>query len=156
MLVPYADQQKVNFLSSSGDTLRILVESIQEFDGGSCAECCENKREEFLTIALNGPDSAFAYVALMASTMQIGFVLSDVYLGLAVDATGSVVCDSTLATPSRCLDSLIVQGKVYKNIYQLDSGPRVTTAATPIRIFYQAEKGLLRIERNNGEILEVL
>ncbi len=155
-LLPYADQQEVRFLTSSGDTITTFSRNITEFDDGSCAECCIPTSTEYQTVKLLQGDSVLLYIGLIAGSAQVTFDFLNIFNILSLNsANGGVVCDSTLRFPVRCLDSLLVGGVVYKTVYQMDNTDTIPGTG-PQRMYYQVNKGVLRIERANGEIWEVL
>ncbi len=155
--LPYADAEELRFLSNTGDTLKTRVNYKQENIAVSCAECyCESVKNENRSFTLVNDDlSALAVIVADASFQpgQIDFIVGDDYLELPLSASGTFLCSNTQTTNITCYDSLAIQNQIYKNVFELESA---IPAATTLKIFYNTEKGVLRVEKKDGSFWDLL
>ncbi len=153
--VPYVDQQTLPFLKLNGDTVPVMISRAQFFQNESCAECyCLSTESEFQEINFSSAtDPSLLFLILKAEDPRLLFSNQDSGFELLVDDSESGVCDSTLVS---CLDSMIIQGKIYYNVYQLERRMTLLPNTNVLHVFYNAQKGVLRIEWNDGTTLDVL
>ncbi|MEO6039727.1 MAG: hypothetical protein ABIQ93_15040 [Saprospiraceae bacterium] len=156
-MVPYSDQQPVIFLKSGGDTVRVKVSRFQGFQNESCAECyCSSKESELQEFTFFSPSDTLLNLRLSAEDPRLIFFSHFESFILTVNASGTVLCDSTSLAPVYCLDSLLVRGVNYKNVYKLEPLVNSLPGEDVSRIFYQASKGVVRIDYSDGTSLEIL
>ncbi len=162
--LPYSDGQEVVFLSNTGDTLRTTVRFSSQMEPDNCAECfCKSTTWEIRSYTfLEGSANQVANIYADGSsgtgsgygTDKIEFFIGNGYFNLPVSSSGAFLCDTTLVSKITCHDSLIIQNQTHRNVFALEA-PNAPDTAT-FRILYNAEKGLLRMEKKDGSFWEVL
>ncbi|MEO6759598.1 MAG: hypothetical protein ABIO24_09105 [Saprospiraceae bacterium] len=152
--VPYVDQQVLTFIKSTGDTLLVTVRRSQDFMNDNCVECyCNTTESELIGLSLISDSVSLLSMNIWADDPRVTFAGKISGFELWVNPTGEVRCDSSMII---CLDSLTVQGVYYQNVYQLEHRFTTLPDLDITRLFYQAEKGLLRVDYKDGTKMEVL
>ncbi len=160
--LPYQDAQQVLFLSNLGDTLKTTVQASNKFYSPSCAECyCESKQYENKSFIFS--KDSFTVVAIIAANPTEGvgtvsgyidFIVDNSFFSIPLSANGKFECDTLSPSTGACYNSLVIQNQTYQNVFQLEIQNVPDTTVS--RILYNADKGLLRMERKDGRFWEVL
>ena len=102
-------------------------------------------------------NTALAYIISDAGWepgTQIEVALDNSFFLLPLTEDGKFQCDTSGMFMTTCYDSLVIQNHSYQNVFQLDISNVPDTAT--FRIFYNADKGLLRMEQKDGRFWNVL
>lgn len=158
--LPYDSTSSFSMMDSAGTVLHYTLSRLfrEDMDYG-CFECCEDVYGEEYTLSFACDSSA---LALKVSLMQ-GIdnaqgptpPLLSLAVGNRVSSSIPVDADPCTAQAVPCLDSMALQGQVYRDVYEI-TVPGSGSGAAVKTIWYNATQGFLKFQYFNGAYWELI
>jgi hypothetical protein len=153
-MMPYKHGQQAVFASNINDTVVTTIKDIREIlERAPCANCATDQRIVVYRYQFMKGDKQFALIETdnrplinvtvrdKFSNYQRGHVFS-----IITNEITSFSCDEAR---HNCLDSVVLNGKTFKNVLEISTG---STDATSVNIsYYSKTLGFIGFKYSNGE-----
>ncbi len=149
--LPYMNGSQIWFLHNGHDTIKTTVFATTDSSEVDCKDdCCERILQTTYNLAIKKANGQiFAEISAADNVLNFHYN-NNRFADLNIDNnTKKAVCDSLKG--SFCYDSLMVNNRLHYNVFRLI---RFYQQGDAKQLFYTKERGILRVEYNNGDVYE--
>ena len=153
-MLPYSDGQIIHFVDSNGETTEATIIMTSGFqEKSNCPSCPVYIREEYYKYAFKVGNRQFIQLDVDVRPnifMSIFSPLDDFQFGagfdfMTQDRVAQFICNGPRQT---CINSIILNGKIYTNVLEIISGAVAADQLT--KAYYSTTLGLIGFRYGNG------
>jgi hypothetical protein len=162
-LIPYNGTSTFHLRISTGKIVRVtaISENRSEFEVDPCNSCCKKEFQDQYFIYFQADSGGFQATIQVTQTGTEG-VFAPARLSVTVNTNGVYYADfqpngaCELQDGMSCMDSLVVAGRTYRDVFELRNHSSNQTAAYPDRLYYNASDGILKVTTYGGMFYELV
>ncbi len=149
--LPYSDGSQIWFLYNNRDTIKTTIFAKTDSTEADCVgDCCERVFQGYYNLSIKKANGDIFAEISAADNILSFYYNSNRFADLTIDNTSKIaVCDTTKG--SFCYDSLLVNNRMHYNVFRLI---RFYQQGDAKQLFYTKERGILRVEYNNGDVYQ--